>query len=173
MTEVLPGAAGTRVAAAADDFAVGVGEAAKKPDRCDWDAALGDAIEFERGDDGAALLGNAAACSRYRPYICEILSGFNQLRHLSASSTMRLGKTQKSRFHSEWRPEPANGRLLYRRLSSCDFEDSKPKAIAQETNGSGIMQAATFPRLLRSAALACALAPWGHRLGRYNTKVQF
>ena len=30
--EVLPGAAGTRVAPAADDFAVGVGEAAKKPD---------------------------------------------------------------------------------------------------------------------------------------------
>ncbi len=31
-TEVLPGAAGTRVAPAADDLAVGVGEAAKKPD---------------------------------------------------------------------------------------------------------------------------------------------
>ena len=31
-TEVLPGAAGTRVAPAADDFAVGVGEAAKKLD---------------------------------------------------------------------------------------------------------------------------------------------
>ena len=30
--EVLPGAAGTRAAPAADEFAVGVGEAAKKPD---------------------------------------------------------------------------------------------------------------------------------------------
>ncbi len=53
--EVLPGAAGTRVAAAADDFAVGVGEAAKKPDGCDGDAALDDAIEFERGKEMTEL----------------------------------------------------------------------------------------------------------------------